>query len=240
MASELRTLGIDFSFAPVLDIDRGYCDVVGDRAFHARPHVVAELAHAFAAGMREAGMPSVGKHFPGHGGVAEDSHLALPVDNRSVRDLMMEDMLPFERMIHYGLEAIMPAHVVYSHADSRPAGFSSFWLKDVLRNQLDFSGLIFSDDLNMAAAAEAGGYGDRAWAALDAGCDVILICNNPDAASEILEALGEYENPAMLSRLMRMHGRGNLSRFALHENNRWHQAVRIAAAHAESTLDLDL
>jgi beta-N-acetylhexosaminidase len=241
MAAELRAAGVDFSFAPVLDLGRGICAVIGDRAFHDKPQVVADLAHAWMSGMHDAGMPAVGKHFPGHGGVVEDSHLALPVDGRPVRDLMMEDVLPFERMIHYGLEAIMPAHVIYQNADDQPAGFSSYWLRRILREKLGFSGVIFSDDLTMAAAAAAGDDGARAEAALAAGCDVILVCNNPEGAVATLERLEAYENPTSQARVMRMHGRGAMhSRAHLHEDPRWREAVRIAAEHAETSLELNI
>lgn len=240
MAAELRAVGVDFSFAPVLDLGRGVCDVIGDRAFHRNPQVVAELAHAWMSGMHEAGMPAVGKHFPGHGAVVEDSHLDLPVDSRPLRNLQMEDLLPFQRMIHYGMEAVMPAHVVYSEADAQPAGFSSYWLKTVLRGQLEFSGVIFSDDLSMGAAAHTGAYEQRADAALEAGCDMVLVCNNPEAAEAVLAHLRDYQNPAAQARLMRMHGRGRLSRASLHEDARWHRAVRIAAAHGETSLELNI
>lgn len=239
MAAELRVLGLDFSFAPVLDLGRGVCEVIGNRAFHADPEVVAELARAWMAGMHEAGMPAVGKHFPGHGGVVEDSHLALPLDHRPVRELLMEDLLPFQRMIHYGVEALMPAHVIYPEADDRPAGFSEYWLKTVLRKELGFQGVIFSDDLSMAAAEEAGDYGQRAHAALAAGCDMVLVCNNPHAADSVLDALVSYENPAAQSRLLRMHGRGAQSTANLHESSRWHEAVKTAAIPRENTLSLN-
>ncbi|MEN8176468.1 MAG: beta-N-acetylhexosaminidase [Pseudomonadota bacterium] len=229
MAVELRTLGVDFSFAPVLDLGSGLCEVIGDRAFHHKPEVVARLAHAWMSGMHEAGMPAVGKHFPGHGNVVEDSHVALPVDRREPVDLEMTDMLPFQRMIHYGMEAVMPAHVIYEKADASAAGFSRYWLQDILRRQLEFQGVIFSDDLNMAAAADAGDYAQRLEAALEAGCDMALICNNPPAAEAMLESLEGYVNPAGQMRLLRMHGRGHMSRGELHEGRRWHQAVKLAA-----------
>ena len=186
-------------------------------------------------------MAAVAKHFPGHGAVEEDSHLALPVDDRPVEDLMMEDLVPFERMIHHGVEAIMPAHVVYRNADPRPAGFSAFWLRSVLRERLGFTGVIFSDDLAMAAAEEAGDYAARADAALAAGCDAVLVCNNPHGAEETLESLEHYENPAVQARLVRMHGWGGAaSRAHLHEDTRWHQAVRLIASHGEGSLELNI
>ncbi|MCW8829666.1 MAG: beta-N-acetylhexosaminidase, partial [Gammaproteobacteria bacterium] len=189
MASELRAVGVDFSFAPVLDLDYGISEVIGDRAFHRRPQVVAELASAMMLGMQRAGMAATGKHFPGHGAVEADSHEAIPVDRREVEAILHEDVVPYERMIANGMAAVMPAHVIYSEVDEQPAGFSSFWLREVLRKRLGFQGIIFSDDLNMEGASVAGDYVARARAALDAGCDMVLICNNPEAARSILDGL---------------------------------------------------
>lgn len=241
MAAELRSAGIDFSFAPVLDLDRGISSVVGDRAMHRHPAVVAELAHAWWSGAHQAGMASVGKHFPGHGGVAEDSHEALPTDSRRLEDLLMEDLVPFERMIHYGLEAVMPAHVVYEAADPHPAGFSAFWLSRILRRRLGFQGTIFSDDLSMAGAAVAGGYPERARAALAAGCDMVVVCNDRSGAEAVLDELADYADPAAQTRLVRMHGRLGLTREQLHLEARWQSAVRLVAEYEESpSLPLDL
>ncbi|MES9993958.1 MAG: beta-N-acetylhexosaminidase [Candidatus Thiodiazotropha sp.] len=239
MASELRACGVDFSFAPVLDIGFGISEVIGDRAFSQQPEVVARLAKAWMHGSHDAGMAVVGKHFPGHGGVEADSHLALPIDQRRFEDLEMEDLRPFETMIHAGMEAIMPAHVIYSHIDKELAGFSPFWLKKVLRQQLGFQGVIFSDDLNMAAAGEAGGYGDRAVAALSAGCDMVLICNNRPAAREVLDRLKDYEDPAAHVRLVRMHGRKRKNLPQLHLDPQWRSAVnRLSVAPEVISLDL--
>ena len=225
----------------MLDLDRGISSVIGDRAMHRHPVVVAELAHAWWSGAHEAGMASVGKHFPGHGGVAEDSHEALPTDPRRLEDLLMDDLLPFERMIHYGLEAIMPAHVVYQGADPRPAGFSPFWLDRILRQRLGFQGTIFSDDLGMAAAAVAGGYADRARAALEAGCDMVIVCNDRRGAEAAVDELADHADPAAQTRLVRMHGRRRLSREHLHLEPRWQAAVRLVADYEESPpLSLDL
>ncbi|HEY9051808.1 MAG TPA: beta-N-acetylhexosaminidase, partial [Gammaproteobacteria bacterium] len=172
MASECRAVGIDMSLAPVLDLGRGVSGVIGDRAFHHNPDKVAELAHQFMRGMQRAGMAATGKHFPGHGSTREDSHVAHPVDQRELNDILMEDIRPFERMIHYGLAAIMPAHVVYPRVDKLPAGYSEIWLKRILRQQLGFQGVIFSDDLSMEAAGVAGDFTHRAKAAINAGCDM--------------------------------------------------------------------
>lgn len=234
MAAELRSVGVDFSFAPVLDLGGELSQVIGDRAFHHKPMAVAELAQAWLAGVHGAGMAAVGKHFPGHGGVKEDSHHELPIDRRRVEDIMMDDVLPFQRMVDQGLEAIMPAHVIYGQADSRLAGFSSYWLKDVLRGRLGFQGAVFSDDLTMAAADLAGDYGERARLALEAGCDMVLVCNNQDAAAKVLESLDDYSDPVSQMRLVRMHGRHALSREQLHQEPRWQSAVRMLSQYDEN------
>lgn len=234
MASELRCQGVDFSFAPVLDLGLGVSEVIGDRAFHQKPTIVAELAHAWIHGAREAGMASVGKHFPGHGAVKEDSHHALPVDQRPYQDLQMEDLLPFERMINCGLEAIMPAHVIYAQIAPELAGFSPFWLQTVLRKRLNFQGVIFSDDLAMAAAEEQGSFSQRAHAALDAGCDMVLVCNNRSAAEQVVDALADYSNPVAQLRLLRMHGRLSQNRSELHLNPLWKKALDTLAQFEQS------
>ncbi|RKZ50084.1 MAG: beta-N-acetylhexosaminidase [Gammaproteobacteria bacterium] len=207
MAIELRAVDIDFSFAPVLDVCKGISQVIGDRSFHRDPECVADLSKAYMHGMRRAGMAAVGKHFPGHGAVKEDSHLAIPVDGRRFEDIQMDDMLSFERLIHAGLAGIMPAHVIYPEVDDKPAGFSSIWLHNILRQQLEFQGVIFSDDISMAGAEVVGGYVDRAYCALEAGCDMVLVCNNQEAAIEVLDNLKVEPNPASQSRLIRMHGK---------------------------------
>lgn len=191
MAAEMRSVGIDLSFAPVLDLDRGVSSVIGDRAFHAQPMVVAALAESYASGMRRAGMAATGKHFPGHGSVAEDSHLALPVDARSWDEIEAEDLVPFAQLARRGLEAMMVAHVRYSAVDDRLAGFSRFWLEDVLRQRLGFRGAVFSDDLLMAAADVAGDMRERTLAALDAGCDMVLVCRGLEAAAAAVDAVAD-------------------------------------------------
>lgn len=185
MAREVRAVGVDFSFAPVLDLDVGVSGVIGDRAFHTEPAAATALVRAFMQGMKAAGMMTIGKHFPGHGSVAADSHFALPIDDRSWADIDAYDLQPF-RALARELDGIMPAHVVYPQVDPLPAGFSSFWLKTVLREQLGFQGLIFSDDLCMEGAAGVGSMAERRDLALAAGCDVVLICNNRDAVRSVL------------------------------------------------------
>lgn len=239
MAAELRAGGVDFSFAPVLDLDRGQSRVIGDRSFGGSIELVEILAASWRAGAGRAGMASVGKHFPGHGGVEADSHSELPSDDRDWVTLALEDLVPFERLINQGLEAVMPAHVVYPRIAPDPAGFSPFWLREVLRGRLGFQGVIFSDDLNMAAAEAGGGYGERARAALEAGCDMLLICNNRPAAWEILEALRGHSDPTAQLRLLRMHGRGRRWPGGLHADPQWQAAIRqIASLERLESLDL--
>lgn len=227
MAAELRAIGVDFSFAPVLDLAHGVSGVIGDRAFHSKPEIVATLAYAFMHGMLSAGMHAVGKHFPGHGGVAEDSHHALPVDSRSFDTILHQDLIPFERMIRNNLSAIMPAHVVYDQVDNKPAGYSQFWLQTVLRKRFNFQGVIFSDDLSMEAAGIAGSFPARAEAAMAAGCDMVLVCNHPEAVAEVIDELKDYSNPVSQLRLMRMHGKTMIPREALIESYRWKQASNM-------------
>ena len=230
MAAELIAVGVDFSFAPVLDLDRG-SSVVGDRAFHRDPEIVCELARRFVRGMKSAGMAAVGKHFPGHGSVEADSHETLPIDGRGLEEIAMNDLLPFERLITAGLPAVMPAHVLYPAVDSLPAGFSPIWLRDVLRGRLDFQGAIFSDDVNMAGAEIAGSHVERAEAALRAGCDMVLVCNNSTAAAAVLELLDAQPEPASQVRLMRMHGTGERDGLAqIKERKEWREAVAVLAA----------
>jgi len=241
MAAELRSVGVDFSFAPVLDLDLGVSGVIGDRAFASGVNWVSDLASAWCEGVRSAGMASVGKHFPGHGGVAADSHEELPVDGRRLADIEMEDLVPFERLIRRGLEAVMPAHVVYPQVDPNPAGFSPYWLKEMLRGHMDFQGVIFSDDLNMAAAAAGGSYSERASAALNAGCDVLLVCNNRVAALEVVGALRDHDDPTAHLRCLRMHGRRAEERGRLHLDPRWQRGVReVGLLEETDSLDLNL
>ena len=206
MAAELRAHGVDFSFAPVLDLDYGASSVIGDRSFHARPQAVIELAHAVMLGMKNAGMAACGKHFPGHGYVKADSHVDVPVDDRSYSEIAAADLIPFSKMAEFGLAAMMPAHVIYPKVDAQPAGFSRVWLQKILRQGLQFDGVIFSDDLCMAGAAVAGGVVERVAAALAAGCDMALVCNRPDLADEVLAKLDVDWPAPSRARLARMHG----------------------------------
>jgi beta-N-acetylhexosaminidase len=220
MAAELRAVGIDLSFAPCVDLDYGVSSVIGDRAFHRDPKVVSELAVSFMGGMREAGMAACGKHFPGHGFVAPDSHVAMPVDRRELAD-MDEDVAPYRRLIDNGIAALMAAHVVFSEIDGRPAGFSRFWMTEELRNRLGFSGAIFTDDLSMAGAAVIGDMPARAEAALEAGCDVLSLCNNRQGVLQVVDSLRGSGDPLSQVRMARLHGKPGLTREALRASNDW-------------------
>ncbi len=239
LASELRTCGVDLSFTPVLDVDFGNSGVIGDRAFHNDPAAIAELALGLVHGLRDGGMSSVGKHFPGHGHVRADSHHELPVDPRPLAEMENSDLLPFRRLIDNGLGAIMPAHVVYPAVDEQPAGFSRVWLRDILRRRLGFDGMIFSDDLSMEGARAAGSVIQRALAAFTAGCDMVLVCNDPVAADRLLAGL-DYQIPATsLARIARIHGRGGAeSPRKLAHDTRY--AAAVAAVRAVGARDGEL
>ncbi len=226
LSSELRAHGIDITFAPVLDVDYGSSSVIGDRAFHSDARIVAELARALIQGFKQAGMTGVGKHFPGHGHVRADSHLEVPVDERAYTEIEASDLVPFRRLIGAGLGGIMPAHVIYPSVDDRPAGFSPVWLKKILRGELGFDGIVFSDDLNMEGASVAGGFVERARIALDAGCDMVLICNNAPAVDELYGAFNYLMPAVSLARLGRMHGRPDAEdMIGLREDSRYTQAL---------------
>lgn len=195
LAAELLAQGVDLSFTPVLDLDFGNSAVIGDRAFHRDPHIAAELAYALMLGLREAGMGSVGKHFPGHGFAEADSHVAIPVDTREFDEIWRDDIVPYRHELKTVMSGVMPAHVIYDHVDPNPAGFSRFWLQDVLRTRIGFDGVIFSDDLTMEGATVVGDIVARANAAVNAGCDMVLVCNRPDLTNELL-ARWQPEFPA--------------------------------------------
>lgn len=243
MASELRAVDIDMSFAPVLDLGRNNSQVIGDRAFHRDAGAVTALARAFVRGMRDAGMAAVGKHFPGHGGVAEDSHHALPVDERSLETFRRKDLVPFERLAGDGLPGLMTAHLAVPAVDSQPVSFSRLWLDTVLRKQFGYMGAVFSDDLSMHGAHGAGTPVERARAALAAGCDMVLVCNDPVAAEAVVQGVGDrYVAPASAvrtSRLARFHGHGGVSRTALDKSRRCMSVRRdLRALNPEPELDL--
>ncbi|MBX2808716.1 MAG: beta-N-acetylhexosaminidase [Cellvibrionaceae bacterium] len=214
MAAELLAVGIDFSFAPVLDSDDKTCAVIADRAFSPKPEEVVALAGAWIAGMHEAGMAATGKHFPGHGGVTADSHLALPVDERELDVIAQADLIPFTALASE-LDGMMPAHIVFPQVDKQAVGFSTYWLQTLLRKQLGFQGVIFSDDLSMAGAASVGDYTARAQSALAAGCDMILVCNNRQAVVDILDYFSALPKIPSSSRLGAMRARQHMDWDAL-------------------------
>ena len=227
LAAELRACGIDLSFTPVLDIDYQQSCVIGNRAFHRKPQAIGELAHSLMKGLKLGGMEAIGKHFPGHGYIQEDSHIEMPVDKRSYADIKMDDLVPFREMIKHGLAGIMPAHVIYPKIDSQPAGFSTVWLQKILRNELEFDGCIFSDDLSMEGAVVAGNIVQRAEIAFNAGCDMVLVCNDPNAADKLLAELQWKIPAASLARLNRMRGQPNPDSVAkLHENPSFIQSAQ--------------
>jgi beta-N-acetylhexosaminidase len=206
IARELRAHGVDFSFTPVLDLDHGASAIIGDRAFHREPAVVGELAGALVRGLHAGGSAAVGKHFPGHGYVAADSHLELPVDDRPLEAVLERDIAPFASLAGT-LDAVMPGHVVYPRVDPRPAGFSSVWVGDILRARLGFDGLVVSDDLEMGAAQGVGDIVARADAAVAAGCDMVLVCNRFDAMDDLLARWSPPENARLADRMAAMAAR---------------------------------
>ena len=221
MAAELLAVGVDFSFAPVLDIDCGVSEIIGNRSFSTEPAPATRLSSSFRKGMNAAGMAATGKHFPGHGAVALDSHLTLPIDERDLDSIRAKDLAPFKQLIEEGLEGIMPAHVVYPNIDPNPAGFSPFWIQHILRKELNFNGTVFSDDLSMEGAASVGDFPQRARLAQLAGCDMILVCNNPAAAEQVLDALPVTQDPVRELRLNRMQGKPQMNREQLMHSEKW-------------------
>ena len=224
IGSELRAASIDLCFAPCIDLDWGVSEIIGDRAFHSDPDAVSELSAAFCRGLRSAGMAAVAKHFPGHGAVIADSHVKLPVDRREYGGVL-DDMRPYERLVSNGLVAgVMLAHIVYREMDELPAGFSSFWIQRELRSRIGFGGAVFCDDLSMQATRDYGSMPERATRALDAGCDMVLVCNDRRAAERTVESLNDFSNPLSLVRLARLHGTGHVLRESLLASDEWQQA----------------
>ena len=240
IGSELRAANIDLCFAPCVDLDWGVSEIIGDRAFHSNPDAVAEIAGAFCRGLRSAGMAAVAKHFPGHGAVLADSHLKLPVDRREY-GVLLDDMRPYERLTGNGLIAgVMLAHIVYRELDEMPAGFSSYWIENELRNRVGFGGAVFCDDLSMQATAAYGTMPQRAKRALKAGCDMLLVCNDRNAAQQTVAALNDYSNPLSLVRLARLHGTGQVLRETLLASDEWQQAsAAVARWNERPPLELD-
>jgi beta-N-acetylhexosaminidase len=235
MALEVRSLGVDLSFAPILDLDRGISQIIGDRAFHADPNWVSNLATAYMKGMSQAGMKATGKHFPGHGAVALDSHIGLPHDGRSFAQIQ-EDMIPFEHLIKKQIPALMTAHIVFTEVDPDPVSFSAFWLQKVLRQDLGYNGTIISDDLSMGGAHGIGSYAERAQRAYAAGCDVILVCNNRQGALEVLADDRCVGNAQSLQRCKDLLADKTVPNYKeLKDYSLWQQATNVMDEYANGT-----
>jgi beta-N-acetylhexosaminidase len=228
MAAELRAHGVDLSFAPTVDLDYGLNEAIGDRALHATAEVTAQLAVSYMLGMRDAGMAATAKHFPGHGAVVADSHVALPVDRRELADLDA-DLAPYRRLIANGLPAVMVAHILLPAVDAAPASLSARWIRGVLRTELNFQGAVFTDDLSMGAVAAGSDIVERCQRALAAGCDMLLVCNDPASRSQALAGLAASPDPASQLRLVRMRGRERLSPNELRAAPEWNSAQQLLA-----------
>lgn len=240
MATELLACGVDFSFAPVVDLDYGDSRVIGDRAFHQDAVSVSRLAFQLMKGMHEAGMASVAKHFPGHGYIEADTHLEVAVDERDLMTITQQDLRPFLNLIENGIEAMMPAHVRYPKVDALPAGFSRKWLQEILRKQCHFEGAIISDDLSMQAAVEWGSPAERVKMALQAGCDLVLMCNDPKAADEVLAKLSWQADALSHARLIRLHGRPHSDYHQLQHNPIWQSYAANVSRFYERTEQQEL
>lgn len=226
MAAELRACGVDLSFAPVVELDLGLAEVIGDRAFHDTADGVVAVSRAFVSGMQEAGMAATAKHFPTHAGAVADSHAELAADSRDYSDLI-DDLLPYRALIAEGLHSVMVAHVSFPRLDPLPASMSEWWIERQLRNELGFAGAVISDDISMLGAAVGGSLEDRARKALHAGCDLVLVCDSAEALGSIYDALNGYSDPAAQLRLMRLRATARYDWDELRASQRW---LRVAQA----------
>lgn len=224
MAAELLAVGVDLSLAPVLDVNKGLSSVIGQRAFHSDHHAIVCLASAFISGMREAGMAATGKHFPGHGSVTLDSHVAMPIDTRTLAAIAVDDMLPFKGVMTTGLDAVMAAHIIFPEIDQLAVGFSRYWLQDILRQQLGFKGVIFSDDLSMEGANISSHYADRFLAAREAGCDLALLCNHRAGVVQVLDAIPQAKHMLNVAQWGVLSARFSAQQLPLEQNQRWQRA----------------
>ncbi|WP_257378961.1 beta-N-acetylhexosaminidase [Snodgrassella alvi] len=238
LAIELRACGIDLSFTPVLDLDWGECPVIGNRSFHQQPAVVSALAIALQRGLARGGMACCGKHFPGHGAASGDSHLTMPEDNRSWEELWADDIQPFNDLIHHGMPALMPAHVVYPRIDpTEPAGFSTIWLEEILRDKMQFDGVIFSDDLTMEGASSAGNIQQRTAHAFAAGCDIALVCNRPDWVDNLLDGFVWPDTSRLAQRWQMIAGCGTAAQYCATMQTPEFQAAQQLVASLASAQD---
>ena len=234
MASELRALDIDLSFAPVVDLDLEMAEVIGDRALHSSAAVVSALSAEFSSGANAAGMAVTAKHFPTHGGARVDSHTALAVDERGLKELV-DDLDPYRRLIGTGLESVMVGHVIFPAVDSLPASLSPFWMRKQLRDRLGFDGAVLSDDMSMAGADVGGDCRQRILRSLEAGCDMVLLCNAPGEVPGAIEALADYRDPTSERRLLKLSGSGRVSWKDLRESQQWRTARGLLGALATET-----
>lgn len=237
LALELAACGVDLSFTPVLDLDWGPCAVIGNRSFHRDADIVTTLALALQRGLNRGGMKSCGKHFPGHGAVSGDSHLTLPLDTRSLAEISAADLRPFAALAVAGMAAVMPAHVVYPQVDAQPAGFSAYWLQTILRGELGFEGVIFSDDLTMEGAGGAGDIRARAEQAFAAGCDIVLVCNRPDWVDVLRADFAIPSNPALAARWQYMAATLDAAQAQAHMATAAFQAAQARVAALSSPRD---
>lgn len=228
MAAELRAHGVDLSFAPCVDLEYGLSEVIGDRSFHAQANIVSQLAVAYMHGMRDAGMAATAKHFPGHGAVVADSHVAFPVDRRPLVD-MEDDLMPYQRLIANGLPSVLASHVIYPDVDDAPASASPRWINEVLRGELGFKGAVFTDDMSMKGATAAGDVVTRSRRALEAGSDMVLVCNDRPGAIQVIDKLDVEPAPASQLRLVRMRGREGSSPEELYASAEWQQSREFLA-----------
>lgn len=241
IGAELGELDIDLAFAPVLDVDSGVSEIIGDRSFHRDPERACFFASRCIAGLRHAGMAATGKHFPGHGAVAADSHVDKPVDTRSFEVIWQHDLLPYQRLIQAGLESVMMAHIVYPDCDELPASFSRFWIQQVLRERMGFAGAVFCDDLGMVGAAVSDNPVDIAKLALEAGCDMLPVCNKPGWVEEILDSSqlqSNTDSSARLAALRHQHLCRADYNAATGEFDRWHARMTQCLAVAPETASL--
>lgn len=235
MAAELLDTGVDLSLSPVLDLNKEISSIIGERAFHRQPGIVIELAQAFIRGMKGAGMAALGKHFPGHGSVQLDSHLSLPMDNRSFEEIYRDDMQTFTALIQSNIPAIMAAHIVFPKIDSKAVGYSSIWLKDILRKQLQYKGLVLSDDINMEGANISANYADRFAIAREAGCDLVLLCNNKSAVIKVIDQFSNLVNEHSLAYEKWQPLQGKLSKNdPLKDKLEWQKARQLLAQYQDN------
>jgi beta-N-acetylhexosaminidase len=227
MASELLSVGVDLSFAPVLDLNKGVSSVIGNRAFHRTPEAVIALAGAFTQGMADAGMAATGKHFPGHGSVMLDSHLAIPIDSRSYAEIAQDDLIPFLALMKRGMQATMAAHIIFPEVDQAAVGFSPKWLQTILRDQLNFKGVVFSDDLSMEGANISKHFSDRFQAARSAGCDFALICNHRAGVVQVLDEINSHAHQVEQEKWGALPGRFSRVNPSFDQDKRWQQTREL-------------